>query len=202
MSIVWYGSINNRIDEGKYYNGTFNNLTEGTDITMYHWSDRTCYYITKVVDQKHIFVKEYEVIADHHKEGGAGHQNWLYFKDEKQEQNYRNELVNEGIFPKDMYHSLDEVKVSEPQEWVYRYNKWQRVERIDSARWNRVLERTKSDIKNPEENMSKVESLAMYYCKINEEDLAKIKAGKTVNKYYPLDSVSFGVKDYYYDWEF
>ena len=50
--------------------------------------------------------------------------------------------------------------------------------------------------------MDKVENLAMYYCKINQEDLAKIKAGKTVNKYYSLESVSFGVRDYYYDWEF
>ena len=119
-----FGSLNNRMDEGKYYNGTYNNLKEGVDITMYYWSDRHCYYITKVVDQKNIFVKEYEVIADHHKKGGTGHQNWLYFKDEREVQKYRNDLVNEGIFPKDMYKDLDEIKISEPEEWVFRYNKW------------------------------------------------------------------------------
>ena len=42
----WYGSVCNRIGEGRQYE----EIKEGTDITMYYWSDRTCYFVTRVVD--------------------------------------------------------------------------------------------------------------------------------------------------------
>ena len=69
----WYGNLDNRLMEGK----TLEPIKEGTDITMYYWSDRTCYYVTRVINEKHIFVKEYEV---KHK-GEPYAQNWEYIKD-------------------------------------------------------------------------------------------------------------------------
>ena len=51
----WYGNLSNRLDENK--NFTNRGIKVGDDITEYLWSDRKCYFITKVVDQKHIFVK-------------------------------------------------------------------------------------------------------------------------------------------------
>ena len=198
-----YGSLNNRFDEGKYYNGTFNNLKEGDDITMYYYSDRHCYYITKVVDQKNIFVKKYEVIADHHKEGGMGHQNWLYFKTRKDEQEYVNQCVDEGLLPESMRESIESIKESNPEEWVYRYNKWQLVVRFTPERWQQSLENAKRDVFNPEQNLDKVEALARYYARLNDKEYEKVKNGTTVNKYYDLNGkVSFGIKSYYYDWEF
>lgn len=146
-----YGSLTNRVEEGKNY--THRDIKVGDDITMYYWSDRTCYYITRVVDQKHIFVRKYRIIADKEKEGGIGHQNWLYFKTEKECNEY---LKKFG----DGYNG--EVYESDEEEWVLRYGKWNRVYRKNG--W------TGEPLEKP--------------------------------KYEHLQPISFGVKDYYYDWEF
>ncbi len=53
-----YGSLNNRLDENKYFNGTENNLKVGTLATEYYWSDRKPYEVVKVINQKHIFIRE------------------------------------------------------------------------------------------------------------------------------------------------
>ena len=79
----WYGNVVNRLEEGRLLEPT-----EGMDITMYYWSDRTCYYITKVDNPKRIHVKQYEVCADHDKAGGMGHQDWLYFKTRAEMEDY------------------------------------------------------------------------------------------------------------------
>ena len=145
----WYGSVQNRIEEGKNY--TNRELKAGDDITMYLWSDRRCYYITRVVDQKHIFVKPYEVVADREKEGGMGHQNWLYFKTIKECNDYLNKY---GLGTK------GEVYENAEQEWVFRYGHWY----IKSDYW--------------------------YDVKLEKP------------KYTRLQPISFGVRDYYHDWEF
>lgn len=202
MAKRWYGSVNNRIDEGKYYNGTYKNLKNGDDITMYYWSDRVPYYIVRVVDQKDIFVKRYSVCADHHKEGGMGHQNWLYFRTELDECKYLNLCIEEGLLPESMYKNLNEVSVSKPEEWVYRYNKWQKVVRYDLNTWLAAVAEARKDTTNPDD-IEKVENLAMYYSGLSKEEVQKIKNGKTVNRYSDLSGkVSFGYREYYYDWEF
>ena len=85
-----YGSLNNRFDENKNFTGR--EIRVGDDITMYLWSDRHPYFVTKVIDQEHIYVHKYHVCADHSKEGGMGHQNWLYFKTLKEHNQYINSL--------------------------------------------------------------------------------------------------------------
>ena len=145
-SIKLYGSLDNRLSEGKNYTGR--ELKVGDDITMYYWSDRTCYYITKVVNQKHIFVQSYKVVADRDKEGGMGHQNWVYFKTEKE--------CNEYLKKYGLGHD-DEIFESPDQEWVFRYRNWWVVSRNAQGE----------------------------------------------PRYHKIDrGLSFGVRDYYYDWEF
>jgi len=159
MAKKWYGNIGNRIEEGHNY--TKEPLKEGVDVTMYYWSDRTCYYITKVVDQKHIFVHRYEVCADHSKPGGMGHQDWLYFKTIKEERQYINDCIDKGLIKGLEKEDIDSIKENSDEEWVFRYNHW---------------------------------------CQVFRKDML----GNTLEKpnYYKLQPVSFGVRNYYYDWEF
>lgn len=140
----WYGSISNRLQENR--NNLGRDIMVGDDITKYLWSDRTCYYVTKVEDQKHITIREYEVIADREKPGGIGHQNWLYFKTRKEANDY---LTKYGLG--------EVVSFGDREiELVYRYGKWRE--------------------------------------KYTDRD------GKA--QYRGNWNISFGIRDYYYDWEF
>jgi len=155
-----YGNLTNRIEENKNYT---NEITVGTDITMYYWSDRHCYYVTRVIDQKHIFVKQYHVCANHHKAGGMGHQDWLYFKSAREMQEYTNQCVKEGLLPDYCYHELSEIKDDTESEWCFRYDHWNYVFRTERF--------SNKPLPKPE--------------------YSRIRQG-----------ISFGVRDYYYDWEF
>lgn len=156
----WYGNLTNRLEEGR----TVPEIKEGMDITMYLWSDRNCYFVTEVIDQKHIKVRQYHVIADHDKEGGMGHQNWLYFKTVKEANEY---LKAHG------FSGYDESIEDSDEEWVYRYNKWQRAYTL-----------TKEN-----------------YC--SDRELKSLEKKGYYMRYCDLSgNVSFGVRDYHYDWEF
>lgn len=139
-----YGNIDNRFYENK--NFLNRDIQVGDNVTFYLWSDRKCYYVTNVIDQKHISVRKYEVVADREKKGGMGHQNWVYFKTVKECNDY---LRKYGLGTDEpVFEHIDE-------EWVYRYNHWYRA-------YNNYL-------------------------------------GK---RCYEKINVSFGVRDYYFDWEF
>ena len=139
----------------------------GDDATMYLYSDRTCYYVTAVENQKRIKVKRYFVCADKSKAGGMGHQDWLYFKSMREMDAY---LGNEPRTDEE-YAQFDREET-----WVFRYNKWMR-------------ERIVTEMKYP-----------YAYNKRERESFAKNGFCKV---YADLSgNVSFGVRDYYYDWEF
>ena len=184
-----YGNLQNRLEENKNYSGK--ELHEGMDITMYYWSDRHCYFITKVVNQKHIFVKEYEVVADQEKAGGMGHQNWLYFKSVKECNEYLKKFgkgTNEEVFE------------NQEQEWMFRYGHWYQVRRYNKALWEKCLENAKKDAKAEQ---ASIERIARFYFRLNDEEFAQVMAGKEIVKYQRItQGISFGIKDYYYDWEF
>lgn len=111
---MFYGNLINRLEEAQ----PSEPIAVGTDVTMYMWSDRKCYFVTEVIDDKHIKVKPWMVCADHSKEGGMGHQNWLYFKTNAE----RNEYLK-GYFP-----DTERSDYEPPEEeWVYRYGKWMRM---------------------------------------------------------------------------
>ena len=156
----FYGNLTNRLEEGR----TVPEIKEGMDLTMYYWSDRTCYYVTEVIDQKHIKVMRYYVVADRSKAGGMGHQDWLYFKTTKEASDY---LKANGL-----HGYADNIKDIE-EEWVYRYNKWMRLSR------------------QTEEN----------YC--TDRERKALEKNGYFDRYFDIGGkVSFGVRDYYYDWEF
>jgi hypothetical protein len=177
MAKKWYGNIMNRVEEGLFF-GEDKTIKEGTDITMYFYSDRDCYYVTRVIDQKHIFVKRYHVVADHSKNNEMGHQNWLYFKTLKEENAYLNS------FKPNKFNS--EPVENEEEEWMFRNNSWKRV-----SRW--TLEKIEEAKK----------SHFPFYIELSDKEKQKLAEGKEIVKYNKLSgNVSFGVREHYYDWEF
>ena len=157
-----YGSLTNRLMEGRQVP----EITVGMDITMYHWTDRTCYYVTEVIDQKHIKVRPYLICADHDKTIGMGHQDWLYFKTFKEELKY---LQAHGMRVGEKY---DPSYESPEETWAYRYNKW----------------------------MQEYTFTKENYC--TERELNSLKKNGFFKRYGEMSKVSFGIRDYYYDWEF
>lgn len=57
MSRVWYGNLNNRLEEGKQF---CEEIKVGTGVTEYYYSDRRAYEVVEVKDQKHISIREYD----------------------------------------------------------------------------------------------------------------------------------------------
>ena len=75
---MWYGSIDNRLDENKMY---CDKIEVGTGMTSYGWSDCHAYEVVKVEDQKHIWVRRYgRRKADNIPQSN----NWELFSDETQ----------------------------------------------------------------------------------------------------------------------
>lgn len=169
-----YGNVINRFEEGK----TVPEIKVGTDITMYYWSDRECYYVTEVIDQKHIKVKEYKVCADHDKEPGMGHQNWVYFKTMREYNDYISKY-----FP-DRY--MADIKEPKAEDWVFRY-----------GYWNRAYIYTKDTLDEMSTFGTPMRNI------LDPKDVEKIEAGKVVTKYSKIEEgLSFGKRDYYWDWSF
>lgn len=175
-----YGNLINRIEEGRQLTP----LSVGTDITMYHWSDRTCYFISEVIDDKHIKVLPYHVCADHSKNIGQGHQDWLYFKTAKEERQYL-----ETVFPDRNFNSAL-CKEATPIEWAFFRGEWRRAFRYTKD----------SILKHCEETSNSYERFCSMF---TETQRKKLAAGKEIILYDKLSGkISFGVRDYYYDWEF
>lgn len=175
MSKVWYGNLTNRLEEGKNYTGR--EIAVGDDITMYHYSDRTCYYVTAVEDQKRIKVRRYYTCADHDKAGGMGHQDWMYFRTWDEWNQYLAKY-----FP-DYHDTSAHMEEPEAETWVFRYGKWMKEYRYFSETYeNKDLKWTYHATEKEKQSLAK----KGYFC-----------------QYFNLSGkVSFGVRDYYYDWEF
>lgn len=56
----WYGSLQNRLEENRQY---VPEIKVGTGVTEYMWSDRKAYEVTKVIDQKHVYIRQYRHVA-------------------------------------------------------------------------------------------------------------------------------------------
>ena len=68
--------------------------------------------------------------------------------------------------------------------------------------YKKALEKAKKDCSHPEDEAS-VQRVARFYFRVTDEELEKVLSGKEVVKYNRIqEGISFGVKDYYYDWEF
>lgn len=53
----WYGSVNNRLEEGKQF---VKEIKVGDGVTEYSYSDRDAYEVIEVRDQRHITIREYD----------------------------------------------------------------------------------------------------------------------------------------------
>lgn len=195
MGRKWYGSINNRIEEGRNCEPD-EKIKVGTDVTVYCWSDRQCKYVTKVIDQKHIFVKDYYVIAD--RAFGSYSDRWKYFKSLRDREAYLNDWYRshpeeaaeyERIMGRP-YECADLDEIEEPsheEEWAFRYGHWNRVTRFDKALAEKIEERSGWRGFRPKTKKEK----------------EAFEAGKEVVRYDRIqEGISFGVRDYRYDWEF
>ena len=76
MNKVWYGSLNNRLEENRMF---CDEITVGTGMTEYYYSDRHPYEVVEVIDQKHVKVR-----AMDHKHVGDGcmDNNWELISNE------------------------------------------------------------------------------------------------------------------------
>ena len=70
MSRVWYGSMNNRMEENKTF---CDEINVGTGMTEYSWSDRHAYEVIDVKDQKHVTVRR---MNHRHVGDGCMDNNW------------------------------------------------------------------------------------------------------------------------------
>ena len=86
MSRKWYGSFNNRLEEGRQF---VDEITVGTGVTEYFYSDRKAYEVVAVQDQKHITIRK----LDHKPIGEAMSNNWELISNEN---NPTTDLVKRG----------------------------------------------------------------------------------------------------------
>lgn len=71
----WYGNIMNRLEEDRQF---IPEITVGTGVTEYGWSDRHPYEVVEVTDQKHVKVRG----LGHRAIGGAYSNDWELYSDE------------------------------------------------------------------------------------------------------------------------
>ena len=148
----WYGSVNNRLEEGRQFCPV---IEVGTGMTEYGWSDRTAYEVTAVRDQKHVTVRR---LGHRHVGTGCMDNNW--------------ELVSDPANPE-----RDMVKVGEVWYWT-----------------NTI---TAADLVQLEAE----DDCALLRLAVGGWDADKIRAkGKQTKRWKA--NVSFGVAEYYYDYEF
>lgn len=102
MSKVWYGSLNNRVEENNMYCET---IEVGTGMTEYLWSDRHAYEVVEVADQKHVKVREY----DHKLKGEPMTNDWELISNPK---NPVISLVKRGKY----WYSVVEITPEEAKE--------------------------------------------------------------------------------------
>ena len=73
----WYGSIENRLEEGRQF---VKDIKVGDGVTEYSWSDRDPWEVTRVKDQKHITIRR--LIAKRiDKNAWCGPQEYEYISD-------------------------------------------------------------------------------------------------------------------------
>ena len=149
MSKVWYGSINNRIEENRMY---CDKIEVGTGVTEYYWSDRHPYEVVEVMDQKHVKVRGLGHRATHI--NGFSNE-WELFSDENKP-----------------------IKVL-----TKRGNYWYWTITVTKD----ILENDDIDIR--------------LFLAQNNIDADKLKKKGKVSRYRRAN-VSFGVAEYYFDYEF
>ena len=151
MSSKWYGSIQNRLEEDRQY---CDEITVGTGVTEYGWSDRHPWEVVEVRDQKHVTVRAMDHI---HVGDGEMDNNW--------------KLVSNPDNP--------------TRQLERRGNYWY---------WTTTI--TAEDIAGIEEDTDALLRLCLSGYEV---DTIRAKGKQTKRR---RAKVSFGVAQYYYDYEF
>lgn len=143
----WYGNIMNRLEEN---HDRVDEITVGTGMTEYYWSDRHAYEVVAIRDQKHVSVRELG-----HKHIGEAYQNdWELFPDETKPVR---DMVKRGKY------------------WY----------------WSVTMKR--EDLPEDQDGLLRVMVAGL------DPDVIREKGKQTK---LSRANVSFGVADYYYDYEF
>lgn len=157
MSRVWYGSLQNRLEENKQF---CDEIKVGTGMTEYSYSDRHAYEVIEVRDQKHVTVRE----LDHKKVGDLPMSNdWELVSNEN---NYCMNLTKRGKY-------------------------WYNTVTITSD----VLD----EMDSTEDDNRRIS--LMLFLAHNDVDREVLREKGKVTRYHRVN-VSFGVAEYYYDYEF
>lgn len=153
MSRIWYGSIDNRLEENKQF---CDEIKVGTGVTEYLWSDRHAYEVVDVKDPKHVTIREYD-----HKHVGESYSNdWELVSNEN---NPVKNLTKRGKY-------------------------WYVTVTITPEEAREILEGNDIDAK-------------IWACHNNFVLPDIVESGKNKTTYHRVN-VSFGVANYYYDYEY
>lgn len=157
----WYGNIMNRLEENHDRVGE---ITVGTGMTEYSWSDRHAYEVVAVRDQKHVSVRE----LGHKHVGEAFSNDWELFPDETKPVR---DMVKRGKY------------------WY-----WTSTVTIDD-----LPEEPGTDFGSGIDNHQYGEQMIRLMVAGFDPEVIRAKGKQT--KMYRAN-VSFGVADYFYDYEF
>lgn len=91
MSKVWYGSLQNRLEENKQF---VSEIKVGDGVTEYSYTDRTPYEVIAVKDQKHITIRR----LDAKRVDDYGMSDWQEYEYVSNENNYTTDLVKRGSY--------------------------------------------------------------------------------------------------------
>lgn len=91
MSKVWYGSLQNRLEENKQF---VKEIKVGDGVTEYSYTDRTPYEVIAVRDQKHITIRELTAKRTDNNDMSDA-QDYEYISNEN---NYSCEIVKRGDY--------------------------------------------------------------------------------------------------------
>lgn len=160
-----YGSLSNRMEENKMY---CDEIKVGTGVTKYCYSDRHAYEVIEVIDQTHVFIREY----DHKPVGEPMSNQWELISNE-----------NKPVFELKLRNGVwYEVTEYTKEKWIAKAQEWVENGHVKSV------------------------EAAYEYLKcmsgLTEKQNEKIEQGKAVKKYNKFGNISFGVAEYYYDYEF
>ena len=115
----FYGNLNNRFEENHYFNGTRNNIKEGTLCTIYMWSDRHAYEVVKVEDQSHLFIRPLKAVRTDDN-GMCDAQDYKYESDPTRAIK-EIKLTKYGWKEVNTFRLLDKYEDNN-QEWMHKYH--------------------------------------------------------------------------------
>lgn len=175
----WYGSLNNRIDEGNQF---VKEIKVGDGVTEYLWSDRHAYEVVAVESQEHIFIRRYDVKRID-KNGMSEVQDYEFISNEK------NPII-------------EIVKRNNGWNKVSRVNKQMLLERARNyvENHNGVANSTLSMETRIEVEFKYIK--CMCGVKWTEARERNFNEGKDIVSYTKWNNISIGVLDEYYDYSF